>query len=290
MLIKSKYLLIDLPILLRVIVKNLKSSKEIFKKNLNIEIQQDKKLLILGNGPSLKKDIKRIKLISKNCDIFAVNYFGLSDYFYKIKPNFYFLFDSKFWSNKVNEKIRSNVKTLFEKLESVNWDMVLICNKEGFSKLKVISLKNKHIKLIKVENNPCDLKLESLHLYAMRNYLCTPNFGRGVLILALWYAIMIGKKDIELYGADFSQFKEFEIDQRNNNTITNESHFYPFIDGTHKNQSKYKIKKERKIHERLFQISLMFKQMYLLSKIAENKNIKIVNYSSKSYLDCFIRP
>ena len=37
-------------------------------------------------------------------------------------------------------------------------------------------------------------------------------------------------------------------------------------------------------------MSVMFKQMYLLSEIAKNKGIKIVNCSSNSFIDCFERP
>ena len=287
---KLKFLPFDLPIFIILIIRSLISPKEIYNKKLIPKLNINKKLLIIANGPSLKKDIKRIRQISESCDVFAVNYFALSEYFYEIKPDFYFLFDQKFWSKKVNDKIISNANSLVEKLSNINWDMVLICNEVGYSKLKVIAKRNKHVTLIKVRNNPCDLKLESLHLFAINNYICTPNFGRNVFILALWYALLIGKNNIEIYGADFSQFKEFEIDQKNNNTLTNESHFYPFMDGIHKNQSKYKIKKERKIHQRIYEISLMFKQIYLLSKIAEKNNVRVVNYSSSSYLDCFRRP
>ena len=44
------------------------------------------------------------------------------------------------------------------------------------------------------------------------------------------------------------------------------------------------------IHERLFNISLMFKQIYLLSELAKAKGLKVINYTNNSYLDCFPRP
>jgi hypothetical protein len=43
------------------------------------------------------------------------------------------------------------------------------------------------------------------------------------------------------------------------------------------------------LHTRLYQQWLGFYQMYLLSKIAKIKKIKITNFSSNSYLDCFDR-
>ena len=134
-----------------------------------------------------------------------------------------------------------------------------------------------------------------MHLFALKRCFCTPNFGRGVLILALWYGILIEKKEIEIYGADFSQFKEFKIDQNTNETTVLPMNFYERIDG--QKEYKYKIKKggekqdgEYKIHIRLFNMYLMFKQMFLLSELAKIKGISVINYTYKSYLDCFDRP
>ena len=250
----------------------------------------DRKLLIIANGPSLKQDIKRIKLIHHSCDIFAVNSFANYEYFGEIKPNFYFFFDAQYWSNKVNAKLIDNRNNLFSKIRNIDWDMEIICAEEGFEKIKTIFKNNNYIKVTKVKNKSRNFKLENVHRFALMNNLCTPNFGRGVLILALWYGIFMNKKDIEIYGADFSQFKEMEVDQKTNEIYLNQNHFYKTIDGQKKNELKYKNQKERKIHERLFYLSVMFKQMYLLSEIAKNKGLKIVNYSSESYLDCFPRP
>ena len=271
-------------------LKNLINLKKLKGKSI-LKTNPNKKLLIIANGPSLKKDIERIKLIHNSCDIFALNNFANYEYFREIKPNFYFFFDQMFWSNSVNSKLIENRKTLFSKIRNIDWDMQIICAEAGFFKIRSYFKDNNRIKVIKLKNNSCNLKLENLHKYALTHNLCTPNFGRGVLIPALWYGIFINKKDIEIYGADFSQFKEFEVDQKTNETFTNHTHFYKVIEGQKKRELKYKTqKKEKKVHERLLNISLMFKQMYLLSEIAKIKGLKVVNFSSKSYLDCFPRP
>ena len=264
--------------------KNL-NSKLILKTNTN------KKLIIIANGPSLKKDIERINLIYDSCDVFALNNFANYEYFKKIKPKFYFFFDQMFWSNRVNAKLIENREILFSNIKNIDWDMQIICAEEGFSILKNAFRANKHIRVIKIKNNSCNLRLNNLHLFALKTNLCTPNFGRGILVLALWYGIFINKKNIEIYGADFSQFKDFDINQKTNETIVEHSHFYEVIDGQKKKELKYKNqKKEKKIHERLLNIALMFKQMYLLSELARVKGLKVVNYTNNSYLDCFPRP
>lgn len=284
------YLLYDIPNIFLCTFKTLIILKKRDYQS-RLKLDQEKKLLILGNGPSLKKDIERINLIHESCDIFAVNNFANTEYFEKYKPNYYFFFDRMFWSNNINENLIENRKILFSKIMNISWDMQIITNKDGFPKIKNYFKNNKHIKVIKVNHVPCNLKLHNLHLFALKNYLCTPNFGRGILILALWYGILIKKNNIEIYGADFSQFKDFEIDQNNNETKVIHNHFYKVIDGQKINESKYKNQpRGKKIHERLFNMSLMFKQMFLLSQIAELKGISVVNYSNNSYLDCFPRP
>ena len=63
------------------------------------------------------------------------------------------------------------------------------------------------------------------------------------------------------------------------------------MDGQKKKELKYKDqKKETMVHERLFNIALMFKQIYLLSELARIKGLKVINHTNNSYLDCFPRP
>ena len=50
------------------------------------------------------------------------------------------------------------------------------------------------------------------------------------------------------------------------------------------------IGNDNMIHTRLYQQWRGFYHMYLLSKIAKIQKIKITNFSSNSFLDCFDRP
>tara|TARA_B100000989_G_scaffold288883_1_gene260065 strand:- start:1722 stop:2600 length:879 start_codon:yes stop_codon:yes gene_type:complete len=272
------------------LIKYFFSLKETNDNKFKINLNPSKKLLILGNGPSLKKDIERIKNLASKSDIFAVNYFASSEYFRKLKPKCYFIFDPMFFSDEVNIDLRRNTQRLYEDIKKIDWNMVIICNKDGYPKLKKIFKKNKYVSVFSIVNRTKEFNIESIHLFSLKHNITTPNFGRGVLILALWYAILIKKNDIEIYGADFSQFKDFEVDQSTNKTILDNTHFYKVMKGQEKNRSKYKNKKDRKIHERLYELSLMFKNMYLISKVAKKRHLKIINFSSNSYLDCFERP
>ena len=59
-------------------------------------------------------------------------------------------------------------------------------------------------------------------------------------------------KDIEIYGADFTTFKELEVDQKTNGTYLIENHFYKKIDVVKKLELKYMKQKERKFMKKTF--------------------------------------
>ena len=96
--------------------------------------------------------------------------------------------------------------------------------------------------------------------------------------------------NIEIYGADFSLFKEYYVDQETNALSTSASHFYKNTKAQNNASYKYPGEKKKMLHTRLHQQWSSFYQMYLLSKIAKMRKIKIINYSSNSFLDCFQRP
>ena len=47
------------------------------------------KTIILANGPSLKRDIKKISIDKKLNEYYVLNYFALTEYFFEIKPQYY---------------------------------------------------------------------------------------------------------------------------------------------------------------------------------------------------------
>ena len=124
-------LFFDIPSLIFIILRSFIETKNLNRKSI-IKLNPNKKLLIIGNGPSLKEDIRRINLIHHSCDIFVVNNFANYEYFKKIKPNFYFLWDQMFWANTVNEKLIKNRKILFSKINKINWNMQIVCPEEGY--------------------------------------------------------------------------------------------------------------------------------------------------------------
>ena len=120
--------------LLKFIVKLLLSKLSNFRLPLRISFknQCQKKSIILGNGPSLLKDMQEINKHKKNeCDFYAVNFFANTETFFKLKPNYYFLADKLFWSEELNKNFNQLRNDTIEKLNTVNWKISILCPESG---------------------------------------------------------------------------------------------------------------------------------------------------------------
>lgn len=246
------------------------------------------KTIVLGSGPSLKVDIEKVIEESINSEVYVLNYFALTKYFNEIKPEYYALTDRIFWSQHANDDIKKDNEKLFLCLDEVDWKMTLICSESGFDWVSERLFKNKNIKVSKVYSVNVEFKNEKINLFALNQNIITPHFING-LVMVLWHAIYRKRLDIEIYGADFSMFKDYFVDQKTNDLYSSASHFYENTKAQNNASHKYPSEKKKMLHTRMYQQWSGFYQMYLLSKIAKMRKIKITNFSSNSFLDCFER-
>ncbi len=246
------------------------------------------KTIILANGPSLKIDIKKVMKDSTKAEVYALNYFAATRYFKALKPKYYVLTDRMYWTQTVNNDFKKDNENLFNSLDQVNWKMNLICPERGFQWLSNRLNKNKNIKILKVNSVNVEFRNEKINIFALNQNIITPNFING-LVMVLWHAIYSKKSDIEIYGADFSLFKEYTVDQKTNKVYSSASHFYKNTNAQKNSTYKYPNEPKKMLHTRIYQQWNSFYQMYLLSKIAKIRDIKITNFSSNSFLDCFER-
>ena len=246
-----------------------------------------KKVLVICHGPSLKDNIEFIKKNQSSYQIYSVNYFANTDYFPDIKPKYYLIADPVLWLNKVSSDFKEENKKLYDNLNSIQWKMTIVCPDKGYKFIKN-RIKNKFIKVEKINCSTIDFKNENFSIFALRWNLITPTYST-VAVMALWYAILNRKKDIIIYGADYSYFKEFKVDQKTNQLSNSFPHFYKNSKAEDNCLAKYPNRSQYMIHERLQKCTFAFYQMYLVSRVAKNLKIKISNASNNSYLDCFPR-
>jgi hypothetical protein len=263
-------------------------SLKFFRLNNYPSVKKNKKSIIIVNGPSLKKDIKKILKKIKEFEFYGVNYFAMTKIFKIIKPNYYVFADPIFWRKDISSEFKKDNSKLFKILSKVNWNMHLICPIAGARIISEKLKKNKNITVIPYRSHFYYFKNEKFNILALYIGIVTPIFN-NVLTVALWHALQRKVPYIELYGADFSLFKELSVDQNTNELKSLYSHFYKNTKAQANTNKKYPNRK-KKLHNTLLQISNSFHQMYLLSVIARKLKIKIINYSSHSYLDTFDRP
>lgn len=254
----------------------------------SLKESKSKTVAILGNGPSLKKDISTILSNKSQMDFFTVNYFANTKFFSQLKPSHHFLIDPVFWNDQINENIKNDNNILIKNLLEVDWKMELICGDEGFERIQKKMSANPNISVKRIKSYWFDLRSKKANIFALRFFLVTPNFV-NVLIAAVWFALITRRKSIEIYGADFSSFRELQVDQTTNRVFTSSSHFYEDSHNLSEVKEKYIGTPPKKINIRFYQTWLAFTQMYYLAEVAKIWKVVIKNKSSFSYLDCFSR-
>ena len=116
------------------------------KFNYSLKNIDKRKLFIMGNGPSLQKDLRKIK---KNSQIFAVNTFLSKNYFKSYKPNFLCCIDSMFWAdfNRLSSSVKKSVQKTFIELNKADWHMKVFIPNQA-KKIFESRIKNEKIELI----------------------------------------------------------------------------------------------------------------------------------------------
>lgn len=82
------------------------------------------RLIVMGNGPSLKRNIDEDMELLMGSRTMAVNFAANADEFFSLKPDYYIIADPHFFDGRSSDP---NVARLFERLNGmVDWDMTLL--------------------------------------------------------------------------------------------------------------------------------------------------------------------
>jgi hypothetical protein len=248
----------------------------------------NKKLIIIGNGPSLAND--KQKLINSNySDFMCVNDFAKTDLFKKIKPKYYILMDSYFFQDNVHEMWIRSREELFNFIEKdTEWEMTIYL--PHYADISIIKdkVKNSLIKIIKLPHQTLfSRKYNSLIkiLYDI-NFYCPPQVN--VLVSAIFIGIKLKYSELNIYGADLSFHNDVFVNQETN---------VPYIMHRHYgNQNEQKKFTKNPANIELWRMSdflaLTANTFYgheMNAKYAHSKKIIIKNLSSFSMIDAYIR-
>lgn len=237
----------------------------------------NKKCTILANGPSLKTAMDNNEVILSDVDVFCVNSFCESEYFWTIKPKFYFLVDGQFF-NPTLERCKSQVNNIQKAFSEVDWDMVLFISTSSGNGGVLTDLTNPKIKVIRLNTTT----VEGYKWFRHSMYRIRMGMPRcqTVVNMAISTSVIMGYNEVFLYGADHSWTKDLRVDD-DNICCYGDRHVY--------NTGLVVIKKDKTIGELLLNFSRMFDSHWIINEYAMSKNIHIWNCTRGSFVDAYER-
>jgi len=245
--------------------------------------------VILGNSPSLEKSLETNPLFFENKDLFAVNFFWKSDYFTKIKPKYYVIVSTNYWSkNQIPTNKEGRLNTFKEIASKVDWEMILFvpAMAKKFNDWKEEISKNNLIKIVYFNITPVE-GFRFLNFYFFRKGLGMPR-PHNVLIPSIKFAIELKYKNIYLLGAEHSWLKEIIVGD-DNVVYLSQKHFYDHQTAKPDVMYKGSTNDVRNLSETLMKFVHSFNSYYILEDYAKKNNVKIFNATKDSYIDAFER-
>lgn len=247
-------------------------------------------IVVAMNGPTLLDDLKRLPIeLAENAIYFTANHFADIEHYTILQPQLYMFSDPYFWRDDVSEDlIIKRDKTFHNISTKTNWPLSIYVTSENAKQLiqkKVAS--NKFITLKVFNGSGYPVNYNSFVSRLWRSSLVAP-FAQNVIIHCLYISIMLRASNVAIVGANFSFHQSIEVDQTNNDFYKVRRHVY----GEHKEHGFKDYTKTEKAHvideyEALFRA---YKSLQALRCFADSLEVNIVNYTTKSYLDMFLRP
>ena len=248
----------------------------------------NQKCVVLGNGPSLKETLNQNLDLIQKLDSFGVNFFWKSEYYEQVKPRYYVIVSTNYWSRGKVDANEEGRQQTFEGIASkTTWKMTLI----------VPAMAKKHTDWKKVIEANKNIKIEYLNITPIEgfpsfiNWALRANLGlprpHNVLIPAIKLAADFNYKEIFIVGADHSWLKDIYVGS-DNLVYLSQKHFYDnnpapevMYDGT--------SNRVRTLADMLMKFVYSFQSYFVLKDYAKSKNINIYNATPVSYIDAFDR-
>lgn len=252
-------------------------------------MHSSKRLAILGNGPSLKKQLP--KLIEQReweqADMMAVNFFALSEEFRLIKPKYYILSDPMFFRKAGHSE---HIENLYNALAKVEWQMTLYVqyyNPEKFDYTAAIA-NNPNIRIVKFHSTVFH-GFRSVEFWCYRHGLGSGNWGT-VVQNGILTAIQIGYRTIELYGVDHTLLDGLTVDNQNRLCRT-ATHYYDTTPAEPKPIYYNATNPPRPytMAEYLAETAELFRGHEVLRDFAKDEGVKIINRTAGSLIDAYER-
>ncbi len=254
------------------------------KKRKHKKYRVNNNCLVIGNGPSLNEDLKKLIDLNENLDYICVNFFAETKLYTKFKPCVYVFYDPLFCNYENTESNQRIIKLYNTIISLTTWEIIIFAPYEFKNTFIYKNNINSNITFRFFSNIQIE-GFESFIMFCISNYLAMPS-APNVMMPSLIYAINNGYSKIYLAGIEHSLHKNLIV---NFDSIlyVEQKHFY-------KEKTKFKPfiltpqqKEPAKIHE-VFQLwANVFKGYWLIKKYAKKRNIEILNLTFSSFIDAF---
>lgn len=247
------------------------------------------KIVILANGPSLKKDLMKIVSTksSKNYDYCVVNYFANDPTFEVLKPKIYVLSDPQFLANNCfKEKAIQLYNTLNEK---VSWPMNLYIQYSFLNEIKKQNLvTNENIKIVPFHSTVYK-GFKKFRNYLFDKGLASADYGT-VVHHCISISINLGYKELNLYGVDHTFFDGLMVNDKNE-VCRKITHFYDTKEAEAEPIYHHYTKKQIPFTMSFFLFDHMriFQGHEILSQYAKSRDVKILNRTKGSLIDAYTK-
>lgn len=242
---------------------------------------KDRAIVVMGNGPSLRKTIDDDSEWLGSHDLLAVNFAANTPDYFRLKPEYYVLADGHFFNGAPSDP---NVARLWKELAATEWKMTLwVPWKFAAQAWRMIGMHStvevKVFNLTPLEGN--DMVCHRM----MDAGLGMPR-PRNVLIPAIMIAMREGYRTIYLAGADHTWTRTLSVDEENF-VVSVQPHFYKDNDEEHRRvRSTYA---GLHLHDVLGSMTVAFRSYWQIAEYARKKGVDIINATPGSMIDAFPR-
>lgn len=244
---------------------------------------RNERLIIMGNGPSLRDTIKEYGNLLRSSATLAVNFAANAKEYTELRPSVYVLADPHFF--KIAEDGKSsdaNVEKLWDNISATSWPMLLYVPCKA--KIRASIEKNSNIIVKRYNLTPGEGLRGPVHWLYKRG-LAMPR-PRNVLIASIMIALREGYRDIDIVGADHTWSRDLWVDD-SNRVISVQKHFYKDNDKEFERVANEYAGYH--LHDILNSLTIAFRSYHQIADYAGRIGAKITNCTPGSFIDAFPR-
>lgn len=258
--------------------------------NKTVIENKSQRLVVLSNGPSLKDNI--IQILNQDfeyidSDFIMMNFAASMDEFYQIRPKFFVISDPLFYNMDKYNKER--VLKLYDNLNTrVDWVLNVYVQYPWIKDPDYVKIfKNSFLNIVPMHSLIYN-GIEKFRFPLMMRGFASANFGT-VLHHAIHIGIILKYKKIDLYGADHTFFDGLIVTDKNE-VCRRTEHVY---DSNGIIEPLYHYFTGEKVPYTMTFFLKEYAKLYegheIMKAFADYYNVKIINRTKHSMLDCYPR-